>query len=196
MCSKEWGRPSREQIWLLFIITATRHGNGGGLISVSMKMRANRLVIWALFPVLSCVIRSPKTSWILIASKSPVATGATLRSWLAVHRQLSGMQKSFPNPGNASKAVVPLCPPTTLPMLIYANIPATGLLQRVFTVLCRRLQNYSECFPKPLFLTHFQLEALLFHPTSQSAIFFFIRFASLLNFSSLLFLCDISLCLH
>lgn len=58
------------------------------------------------------------------------------------------MQKSFPNPGNASKAVVPLCPPTTLPMLIYANVPATGLRRRVFTVLCRKLQKLFWMFPQ------------------------------------------------
>lgn len=65
MCSKEWGRPPREQIWLLFIITATRHGDGGA--DPGSKMRANRLVIGPLFPVLSCITCSPKPAWILIA---------------------------------------------------------------------------------------------------------------------------------
>lgn len=81
----------------------------------------------------------------------------------------------------------------------YSNtrlIPHPSLLWCVFTVLCRKLQNYSEFFLTVLSLcTHLQLEAPLFHPASQSA-HFFIRFASLLNLSSLLFLCDISLCLH
>lgn len=130
MCSKEWGRPSREQIWLLFIITAARHGDGGADLR-SATMRANRLVIGALFSLLSCIARSPEPAWILIAerfwSPSPLATEVTFHNFARVASgwQLSGTQESFPNPGNDSTAVEPLCPPSTLPKLIYTDVPAT-----------------------------------------------------------------------
>lgn len=133
MCSKEWGIPSREQIWLLFIITSTRHGDRGADLR-STKMRANRLVIRALFPELSCIPRSPKPAWILIAERfrgpSPPSNRGDipqlLHQWLAVdHCLLTHVPNAHPS-----------------------------LLWCLFTVLCRKLQSYSEfsspCSPTAL----------------------------------------------
>lgn len=68
-------------------------------------MQANKLVIGALFPVLSCIARSPNPAWILIAerfhSPSPLATKAIFHIFALVASggQMSGTRESFPNPG-------------------------------------------------------------------------------------------------
>lgn len=203
MCSQERGRPSREQIWLLFIITATRHGDGGADLG-STKMRANMLVIGALFPALSCI---PKPAWILIAEQfwgpSPLATKAAFHdfAWVAGGGQVSGTQEPFPNPGSDSTAVVPLCPLIMLPMLIYADVPVTCSHTSAFAVVC----VYRSPSQTPKLFRIFPYRALqqrsspirgITLSSLQSKCSFFIRFVSLFNFSSLLFLCDISLCLH
>lgn len=166
MCSKEWGRPSREQIWLLFIIAATCHGDEGADLG-STKMRANRLVIGALFPVFLCIAHSPKPVRILIAKlfrgPSPLATEATFHNFALVASggRFSGI-KSFPNPGKWCNGFIFFTPTDHADdadlrwRSHYSHsrlIPHLNLLRCVFTLLSnsKTIQNFSQpCSPAAL----------------------------------------------